>query len=118
MVIVNPDIEECAKEYEENGVTYDFVAEPWLGQALSTADPSGCVNILWYQMDSEHRWSKSKNAGRLYKNSVPGKSIIMFNFELDDGKIPENVYASVEEQLKVQLVKYRELINRDNSELL
>jgi hypothetical protein len=115
MVIVNPDIDDCVSENRNHGALHDFIQQPWLGQVTNCNAENNSVEIVWFQQESDGQWSKMKMKGRLYKSVVNKSSLMIFNFDLVDNRIPQMVLDEVREQLQAANDLYNRLLLDDRS---
>lgn len=113
MAIVNPDIDVCIQEYKDDKTVYDFVGSPWLGQVMTSGNHQGLIDIVWFNKNVDGSWVKCKLDGRrLFRSSVHQDTLIIHNFDLEDGKIPETVMNSAIGQLHDIQNKYNQILSQ------
>lgn len=113
MVIVNPDVDACIEEFTTQGVVYDFVKQPWIGQVLSPPNADGYLTLVWYSRNPDDRWTIAKLDGRQrHKETVHKDTLMYVDFDLTDNqRIPENVFNDCLPMLTEVLHRYKTACN-------
>jgi hypothetical protein len=100
MAIVNPHLKDGVRKYQQEGTIYSFCEQPWLGQIVSLPNDQGYLEILWYHMEAEEKSKRGKTeTGRLYKSSIHQETLMMWDFSLNEEKIPDDILNETRDEL-------------------